>query len=127
VDAFRNLVESTKKQAFIVEKIADGDLTVDVPIRSQKDLLGQKLSEMVHNINNLIMNIASAAEQVSAGARQISDSSMALSQGATEQASSIEELSASIEEVASKTKINAEYANQANDLLRKQDFCTYRK
>jgi len=39
-----------KKQAFIVEKIADGDLTVDVPIRSQKDLLGQKLSEMVHNI-----------------------------------------------------------------------------
>jgi len=27
VDAFRNLVESTKKQAFIVEKIADGDLT----------------------------------------------------------------------------------------------------
>ncbi|WP_136479312.1 methyl-accepting chemotaxis protein [Acetivibrio thermocellus] len=119
VDAFRNLVESTKKQAFIVEKIADGDLTVDVPIRSQKDLLGQKLSEMVHNINNLIMNIASAAEQVSAGARQISDSSMALSQGATEQASSIEELSASIEEVASKTKINADNANQANDLAEK--------
>jgi len=36
VDAFRNLVESTKKQAFIVEKIADGDLTVDVPIRSKR-------------------------------------------------------------------------------------------
>lgn len=116
IDAFGNLIESTKEQAYIIGKIADGDLTVNVPIRSKKDLLGQKLSEMVRSINDLIMSIASAGEQVSTGARQISDSSMALSQGATEQASSIEELSASIEEVSSKTKINADNANQANDL-----------
>ncbi|RXE57917.1 methyl-accepting chemotaxis protein [Acetivibrio mesophilus] len=119
IDAFTDLVESTKEQAVIVQKIADGDLTVDVPIRSKKDLLGQKLSQMVHNINELIMNIASATEQVSSGSRQISDSSMALSQGATEQASSIEELSASIEEISSKTKINADNANKANNLAEK--------
>lgn len=116
INAFGNLIESTKEQAYIVGKIADGDLTVNVPIRSNKDLLGQKLSEMVRNINNLIKNIASAGEQVSTGAKQISDSSMALSQGATEQASSIEELSASIEEVSSKTRINADNANKANEL-----------
>lgn len=119
IDAFGNLIESTKEQATIIEKIADGDLTVNVPIRSKKDLLGQKLSEMVRNISDLMMNIASAGEQVSAGAKQISDSSTALSQGATEQASTIEELSASIEEVSSKTKINADNANQANDLSEK--------
>ncbi|HQA58996.1 MAG TPA: methyl-accepting chemotaxis protein [Acetivibrio sp.] len=119
VDAFRNLVESTKEQAFIIGKIADGDLTVDVPIRSNKDLLGQKLSEMVHNINDLIMNIVSASRQVSAGAKQISDSSIALSQGASEQASSIEELSASIEEVSSKTRKNDDNAIQANDVAEK--------
>lgn len=113
-----DLVRSTKEQANIIEKIADGDLTVDVPIRSEKDLLGQKLSEMVQSFNDLIMNIATAAEQVSAGAKQISDSSMALSQGATEQASSIEELTASIEEVSSKTKIS-DNANEANDLTEK--------
>jgi len=118
-DAFRNLVKSTKEQATMVEKIADGDLTVDVPIRSERDLLGRKLSEMVRNINDLITGIATAAEQVSAGARQISDSSMALSHGAEEQASSIGELTASIEEVSSRTKINAENANQANDLAEK--------
>lgn len=119
IDAFTDLVRSTKEQANIIEKIADGDLTVDVPIRSEKDLLGQKLSEMVQSFNDLVMNIATAAEQVSAGAKQISDSSMALSQGATEQASSIEELTASIEEVSSKTKINADNANEANDLTEK--------
>ncbi|HEY8348896.1 MAG TPA: HAMP domain-containing methyl-accepting chemotaxis protein [Clostridia bacterium] len=116
VDAFRDLVDSTREQAFLVEKIADGDLTVDIPIRSEKDLLGRKLSEMVHKINGLLQNIVNAAEQVSAGARQISDSSMALSQGATEQASSIEELTASIEQVSTQTKINAENASKANGM-----------
>lgn len=119
VKAFNNLVESTKQQAHVIERIADGDLTVDVPIRSDKDLLGQKLSQMVHNLNDLVMNIASASEQVFAGAKQISDSSMALAQGASEQASSIEELTASIEEVSSQTNANAENANQANDLAEK--------
>lgn len=119
IDAFRTLVESTREQATIIERIADGDLTVDVPIRSKKDLLGQKLSQMVRNINELIMNISAAAEQVSSGAKQISDSSMSLSQGATEQATSIEQLSASIEEISSKTKINAENADKANELTEK--------
>ncbi len=116
VDAFRDLVRSTKEQAMLVEKVADGDLTVEVPVRSEKDLLGRKLSEMVQNLNHLMLNITSAAEQVSGGAKQISDSSMVLSRGATEQASSIEELSASIEEVSTQTKINADHANQANQL-----------
>lgn len=114
--AFEKVVRSTREQAETVQRIADGDLTADVQVRSEKDLLGQKLSEMVGSLNNLVLNISAAAEQVSAGARQISDSSMELSQGATEQASSIEELTASIEEIASQTKVNAENASKANTL-----------
>jgi len=117
--AFAKLIDTTREQVSTIEHIADGDLTVSIPIRSEKDLLGKKLSEMVQSLNNLVMNISSAAEQVSAGAKQISDSSMSLSQGATEQASSIEELTTSIEEISSKTNINAENANQANDLAKK--------
>lgn len=119
IDAFRELIASTREQALTIEKIADGDLTVDVPVRSEKDLLGRKLSDMVRNINDLILNITSAAEQVSSGAKQISNSSMELSHGATEQASLIEELSASMEEISSKTKVNAENANKASDLAEK--------
>ncbi|NLM46662.1 MAG: HAMP domain-containing protein [Firmicutes bacterium] len=118
-ESFRKVVESTRTQALAVERIADGDLTVEVEVRSEKDLLGRKLSEMVQKLNSLMLNIASAADQVSDGAKQISNSSMILSQGATEQASSIEELSASIEEVSIQTKTNADNANKANDMAQK--------
>lgn len=115
-ESFRNLIESTREQALVVEKIADADLTVDVTVRSDKDLMGKKLSQLVNGLNEMMANIASASDQVAVGSKQISDSSMALSQGATEQASSIEELTASIEEISSQTKHNAQNANQANEL-----------
>ena len=115
-EAFRNLIESTKEQVRVVERIADADLTVDVPIRSDKDVMGQKLSQLVKDLNEIMANIASSSDQVAVGSKQISDSSMALSQGATEQASAIEELTASIEEISAQTKQNAQHANQANGL-----------
>jgi methyl-accepting chemotaxis protein len=116
VKAFASLIDSTKEQAYTVEKIADADLSVSIQTRSQNDLLGIKLTQLVGDLNEIMYNIASASEQVAAGAKEISSSSMSLSEGSTEQASSIEELTASIEEIASQTKMNAESANQANEL-----------
>ena len=115
-EAFRNLIESIKEQVRIVERIADADLTVDVPIRSDDDVMGKKLTQLVRDLNEIMANIASSSDQVASGSKQISDSSMALSQGATEQASAIEELTASIEEISAQTKQNAQNANQANEL-----------
>jgi methyl-accepting chemotaxis protein len=115
-ESFRKLIANTREQVLVVERIADADLTVDVKVRSEKDLMGKKLSQLVKDLNLMIHNIASASQQVSAGSKQISDSSMALSQGATEQASAIEELTASIEEISAQTKQNAQNANKANEL-----------
>ncbi|MFT4143033.1 MAG: methyl-accepting chemotaxis protein [Mobilitalea sp.] len=112
--SFGKMIANIREQAEVVEKIASGDLTAQIRVKSQEDLLGRKLNEMLHMNNEILNNINSAAEQVSSGAKQVSDSSIALSQGATEQASSIEELTASIEEISTQTKQNAEYANQAN-------------
>ncbi|ODU55161.1 MAG: chemotaxis protein, partial [Clostridium sp. SCN 57-10] len=121
--AFAGIVENIRGQAYAAERIAEGDLTVDVSIRSEHDLLGKKLRELVEKNNVMLSGIASAADQVATGAKQVSDSSILLSQGATEQASAIEQLTAAIEEIASQTKQNAEYAGQANGLAR--DAKTY--
>lgn len=114
--SFAKMTDNIRNQAYTAEKIADGDLTVDVEVRSENDLLGKKLYEMVHNNNELLSNIATTSEQVAVGARQVSDASIALSQGATEQASAVEELTASLEQIASQTELNAHNANQANEL-----------
>lgn len=114
--SFGLMVENIRNQAMTAERIAAGDLTVRVAVKSDNDLLGKKLYELVEKNNEVLTYIASASEQVASGARQISDSSVALSQGATEQASSVEQLTASIEEISAQTKYNAEHANEANSL-----------
>lgn len=115
-ESFGKMIDNIREQAHVVEKMASGDMTVQVRVKSDKDLLGKKLNEMIETNNEVLGNINSAAGQVAAGAKQVSDSSMQLSQGTTEQASSIEELTASLEEVSTQTKINAENANQADEL-----------
>lgn len=114
--SFANLITSTRQQASAIERIADADLTVEIPIRSEKDLMGKKLGQLVSKMNEVMNRITLASNQVSSGSKQVADSSMALSQGAAEQASSIEELTASLEEISSQTKMNAENADNANKL-----------
>lgn len=115
-ESFVRMIENIREQARSAEKIAAGDLTFKINVKSENDLLGKKLSEMIENNNEVLSNISNAAEQVASGSKQISDSSIALSQGATEQASAIEELTASLEEISSQTQLNAQNADKANEL-----------
>lgn len=115
-EAFKRMIENTREQAMAAERIAAGDLTIKVNVKSQNDVLGKKLAEMIEKNNEVLCNISSAAEQVASGSKQISDSSIELSQGATEQASSIEELTASFEEISAQTQLNAQNADKANEL-----------
>lgn len=112
--SFNKMITNIRGQALAAEKIAAGDLTIEIDVKSENDLLGRKLHEMVEKNNEILTNISSASEQVASGSKQVSDSSIALSQGATEQASAVEQLTASLEEIAVQTKQNAENANEAN-------------
>ena len=112
--AFNHLIETTTKQVDEIQKLADGDLTIQFKLASDKDLLGQGLTTLTESLNGLIGSIMTASDQVTSGASMVSNSSMALSQGATEQASSVEELTASLEEIASQTNLNAQNAEEAN-------------
>lgn len=120
--SIQDVIDSTQKQALVADSIANGDLTVDVEVRSDVDLLGKALHNMVEKNNIGFRNIASSAEQVAVGSKQVSDSSIVLSQGATEQASSVEQLTASLDEISSQTKLNANNADKANELAEAAKF-----
>ncbi|HCA69368.1 MAG TPA: methyl-accepting chemotaxis protein [Lachnospiraceae bacterium] len=115
-ESLQEMIQNVRDQALVAESIANRDFTVKVRVRSESDVLGKALYDMVEQNNTAFWNIASSAEQVAVGAKQVSDSSIVLSQGATEQASSVEQLTASLEEISSQTKLNADNANKANEL-----------
>jgi methyl-accepting chemotaxis protein len=111
------MAEGLNQKAKVAEIIAAGDLTVEVPIASDKDQLGQALQSMIGSLRDLIGQIQFSGENIASGSAQVADSSQSLSQGATESAASLEEIAASMTELASQTQLNAENATQANQLV----------
>ena len=117
IDEYQEVVNNMKEQAKLAEKVAAGDLTVEIVPKSQGDALGISLKRLVEENSHVISNIGDAAYQVMTSASQVASASEALAQGSTEQASAIEEITASIDEIAQKTKENATEANKAASLV----------
>jgi methyl-accepting chemotaxis protein len=111
-----NVAISLNGVSKVLERVADGDLTIEHKAMSNDDIISYSIIKMVGNLNNMFGAINEASDLVSHGANQIADASQNLALGSTEQAATVEELSASIAEVSSKTKANAERANDAATL-----------
>ena len=117
VDKYTEVVDNIKYQAQVAEEVSNGNLTVQVNVKSSEDVLGNALKKLVDDNFNALSNISDAGSQVTVSASQVASASQALAQGSTEQASAIEEITASIDEIAEKTKQNAEQANEASNLV----------
>ena|GEM_PF-494909 len=99
-----------------LEAIADGDLTADIELLSDRDTLGISLHKVNENLNEMFREINDVSLQVSSGAKQIADGAQSLAQGATEQASTIEDLSNAISGITGMTKTNADTAGKTASL-----------
>ncbi len=114
--ALNSMADSLQQRAELAEAIAAGDLTQNVQLASDQDVLGRALRSMTERLNEILSQISAASEQIDSGSNQVSDSAQDLSQGATEQASAIEEIGASLNELSGRTQINAENAATASQL-----------
>lgn len=118
-DGYRNLIESTRGSANVAEEIAKGNLDLEVKVRSERDVLGNALRNLVDGNNQVLSGIRESSMQLTAGADQVASASQALAQGSTEQASAIEEITVSMEDIAKKTNDNASLANNVDQLVQK--------
>lgn len=116
--SFNKVIDSTKEQAVLAQQIAQGNLSVDVHVRSGNDVLGQSLQNIVEKMNAMILSIRRSAEQVAAGSKLVSDSGASFSQGAVEQTKSIQELTAAMEKISVQTSKNADNSGKANSLAK---------
>jgi methyl-accepting chemotaxis protein len=108
LDAMGRLVDSSREMATAAARIAEGDLTVAVKVRSEKDSLGNALSLMVDKLARVIGEVQMGSASLTTAAGQVSATSQALSQGTTEQAASVEETTASLEQMSASIGQNSE-------------------
>lgn len=116
-DAIQQMIAGARSQAEVAEQIAKGNLAVSITPRSDKDLLGKALRDLIEDNNRMLGGIRESAIQVTTGADQVASASQSLAQGSTEQASALQQVNASINEIAEKTKANAAQANETNALV----------
>ncbi len=114
--ALDGMAESLQQRAELAEAIVDGDLTREITLASDKDVLGRALLNMTSRLNEILAQINEAGLKIETDSGQVSTLAQDLSQGSTEQASAIEEIGAGISDLSTRTGENAENAENANQL-----------
>lgn len=117
--AMKKMIQATQAIVNDAEKMAAGDMTVDVLVRSEKDALGHSLSDMVKRVGEVISGVLIGTNNIASASEQVSATSQNLSQGANEQAASVEETSSSLEEMGGTITQNAENARQTESMASK--------
>lgn len=110
------LIDAMNEITDVAEKMAQGNLMVDVNERSPKDRLMQALNLMLKKLQEVVAEVTNASEYVASGSQEMSAATEQISQGATEQAASAEEASASMEQMAANIRQNSENAQQTEKI-----------
>jgi methyl-accepting chemotaxis protein len=117
--SMQRMVRATKEMVSTASAIAEGDLTVEVRPRSEKDALGRSLATMIKTLSEIIRETRSGASALASASSQVSASSQTLSQGASEQASAVAETAASLEQMSASIIDNAQSSQLVDQMARK--------
>jgi methyl-accepting chemotaxis protein len=114
----RSITNPLKQAVLVAQKVAAGDLTSDIEVRTQDETgqLLQALKDMNTSLTGIVGQVRQGTDTIATASSQIAAGNMDLSSRTEQQASSLEETAASMEELTSTVKQNADNARQANQL-----------
>jgi methyl-accepting chemotaxis protein len=116
VPSFIQLMETLNDVIAKAKLMAQGDLTIELKMRSEEDELIKALTDMIKSVGDVVVQVQNAADNISEASQEMSSNSQQVSQGATEQASSSEEISSSMEEMSSNIQQNTDNAQQTEGI-----------
>ncbi|MCI8844612.1 MAG: HAMP domain-containing protein [Oscillospiraceae bacterium] len=111
--SFQKMVESIQENVRVVRRVAEGDMTVFVNIRSQEDSLGDNLYHLVQSNDFMLAKIIKIGLSVASGSRQIADASQTLASTAMQQTSAVQELTDAMEKTRGLVRQNSHETEQA--------------
>ena len=101
----------------ITRRIAQGDLTVDIALKSDdRSSLLYAIKTMRDSLLTIVGQVRSGSESVATASAEIAHGNSDLSARTESQASALEQTAASMEELSSTVRHNADNARQANQL-----------
>ena len=110
--SFQKMIGYMKDIASSAMAIANGDLTVEIQPRSEKDLLGNSLKSMAVSLKDAISLVSTSANNLNSASAHLADSASQAS-GATQQ------ISMTVQQVAVGTSQQAEYSTRTSELVEK--------
>ncbi|NEX60323.1 hypothetical protein G3574_04455 [Noviherbaspirillum sp. 17J57-3] len=102
--------------ADIAERIASGDLDIDVVTTGGEHSLLAAMKRMRDSLAHIVGQVRDSSNQIVSASQQIAAGNLDLSSRTEQEASSLEETASSMEELNSTVKQNADNAMQANHL-----------
>ena len=97
---FEKMVSYLKEMAGVSEAIAQGDLTVKVQPRSDRDTLANAFQQMEDNLRALVRQVRDNAAQVASGSTQIASASDESAKLCVQSSSAIDEVTSTMHEMS---------------------------
>ena len=101
-----------KSMVATAERMADGDLSVNVQPRSSADSFGIAFSRMVARLVEVITEVRTAVGVLSSAASQLSATAQSVSSGNSRQAAAVEETTSSLQQMNASIAQNAQNSRQ---------------
>jgi methyl-accepting chemotaxis protein len=117
--AFGEMLAELKAKAQAAERIAAGDLTVEVTPRSERDALGVAFQGMVAQLREMIGRVAQTAEAVGAASQQMASTSEETGRAVGEIASAIGDVAQGAERQVQMTESARGFAEAMADGVRR--------
>jgi methyl-accepting chemotaxis protein len=117
----RGITNPLNKAVDAANKLAAGDLTVQIEVDS-KDETGQlmlAMKDMTEKLVGIISEVKSSADNIASASEQVSATAQSISQATNEQAASVEETSASIEQMSASINQNFENSKVTDGIATK--------
>jgi methyl-accepting chemotaxis protein WspA len=114
--SFASMVGSLRRSASLSERLAEGDLTVQVASLSDADVVGRAQRNMVDKLSELVEQVQRSGVQVNSSAIQIAATSKEQQSTATEMASTTTEISTTAKEMSATSTELLKAADTVNEV-----------
>lgn len=117
--SFGGMVTSLRQSASLSERLASGDLTVEITPLSDRDVVGKSQADMVTKLSELMEQVQRSGVQVNSSAVQIAATSKEQQSTAGEMASTTTEISATSKEISATATELLKAADNMNEVCQR--------